>query len=88
MDGKAVESIGEYAKLTRLSEIAVNTQSQSAMLAALLADHETIIRTLRSDSAVCDEKYGDAGTGDFLVGLMEQHEKTAWMIRAHLKGAQ
>jgi starvation-inducible DNA-binding protein len=27
-------------------------------------------------------KHGDAGTNDFLVGLMEQHEKMAWMLRA------
>ena len=28
--------------------------------------------------------HGDAGTEDFLVGILEQHEKTAWMLRAHL----
>ena len=28
------------------------------------------------------DKHKDAGTNDFLVGLMEQHEKMAWMIRA------
>ena len=27
-------------------------------------------------------KQGDAGTSDFLTGLMEQHEKAAWMLRA------
>ena len=87
LDGKAVASIGEYSKLTRLPETAVNAQSQAAMLSALLADHEAIIRTLRADAASCDEKFGDVGTADFLVGLMEQHEKTAWMLRAYLKGA-
>ena len=25
---------------------------------------------------------GDEGTLDFLTGLMEQHEKMAWMLRA------
>jgi len=86
LDGKAVATLAEYAKLTRLGETAVNTRSQSAMLTALLTDHEAIIRTLRADAAACDEKYGDAGTADFLIGLLEQHEKTAWMIRAHLRG--
>ena len=28
------------------------------------------------------EKYADAGTSDFLTGLMEKHEKMAWMLRA------
>jgi starvation-inducible DNA-binding protein len=26
----------------------------------------------------------DAGTSDFLTGLMERHEKMAWMLRAFL----
>ena len=30
--------------------------------------------------------YHDAGTNDFLVGLMEQHEKQAWMLRALVSG--
>ena len=25
------------------------------------------------------------GTADFLTGLLAQHEKTAWMLRAHLE---
>jgi starvation-inducible DNA-binding protein len=28
------------------------------------------------------EKHNDAGTSDFLTGLMEKHEKMAWMLRA------
>ena len=32
------------------------------------------------------DKYADAGTNDFLTGLMEQHEKMAWMLRAFLTG--
>jgi DNA-binding ferritin-like protein len=27
------------------------------------------------------------GTNDFLTGLMEQHEKMAWMLRAFLASA-
>ena len=28
----------------------------------------------------------DAGTSDFLTGLMEKHEKMAWMLRAFAEG--
>jgi len=51
------------------------------MLAELLGDHETLIRVLR---AAVDETthLGDAGTADFLTGLLEQHEKMAWMLRS------
>ncbi|MEK6912322.1 MAG: ferritin-like domain-containing protein, partial [Candidatus Thermoplasmatota archaeon] len=34
----------------------------------------------------CAEKYEDMGTNDFLTGLVERHEKTAWMLRAMLEG--
>jgi starvation-inducible DNA-binding protein len=56
------------------------------MIANLLADHETIIRHLRMDLETCGDKYHDMGTNDFLTGLMEQHEKMAWMLRAFLEG--
>jgi starvation-inducible DNA-binding protein len=52
------------------------------MIAALLSDHEDLIRHLREDSNACDEKDQDKGTDDFLTGLMEQHEKMAWMLPA------
>lgn len=58
------------------------------MLSNLLADHETIIRNTRIDADACDEKYHDMGTNDFLIGLVEEHEKMAWMIRVHLEGKQ
>ena len=54
------------------------------MIAALLADHEVLIRRLRIDLEACAEKYHDTGTNDFLTGLMEKHEKMAWMLRAFL----
>ena len=28
--------------------------------------------------------YHDMGTNDFLIGIMEKHEKMAWMLRVHL----
>jgi Ferritin-like domain len=56
------------------------------MISNLLANHEQVIRTLRKDADRCEGEYGkyDMGTNDFLIGLMEKHEKMAWMLRAHL----
>jgi starvation-inducible DNA-binding protein len=56
------------------------------MLENLLADHETIIRQLRADAEIVANTYHDTGTNDFLVGLMESHEKMAWMLRSFLEG--
>ncbi len=55
------------------------------MLAELLALHEEMVVQLRTDSQACFENYKDAGTADFLTGLMEKHEKAAWMLRAQLE---
>lgn len=83
LGGVAPGSMKEFLKLTRLDEQPGDTLAAEKMIAALLSDHETVIRSLRVDIETVG-KAGDAGTNDFLTGLMEEHEKTAWMLRAHL----
>ncbi len=56
------------------------------MVQNLLTDHELITRNLRKHIDQCQEKFGDAGTADFLTGLMEQHEQIAWMLRSFIEG--
>ena len=55
------------------------------MLRDLLADHESLIQTLRRDLDAAMARHGDAGTSDFLTGLMERHQKVAWMLRSFWK---
>jgi len=50
-----------------------------------MTDHESIIKALRKKIDECDEKFKDAGTADFLTGLMEGHEKMAWTLRRYFK---
>lgn len=57
----------------------------SGMLSELLALHEDMVVQIRRDSEACTVLYKDAGTADFLTGLMEKHEKAAWMLRAQLE---
>ncbi len=85
LGGRASGSLAEFTKATRLTEDPGAAPSPREMLAALLADHEAIITTLRADIDTVTEEHRDAGTGDFLIGLLVQHEKTAWMLRAHLQ---
>lgn len=82
LGGKSPGTMTEFLKLTRLKEAPGEFPNARSMVAHLLADHEAIIRQLRTDVTACDEKFGDAGTNDFLTGLMESHEKMAWMLRA------
>jgi starvation-inducible DNA-binding protein len=51
-----------------------------------LSDHEAVIQRLRVGLETCADEYHDVGTNDFLTGLMERHEKMAWMLRAFLEG--
>jgi len=76
-------SLATMLKLTRLKETTGESASSQSLIKGLLADHEAIIRQLRDDAPKC-AKLGDDGTNDFLVGLMEEHEKMAWMLRASL----
>jgi starvation-inducible DNA-binding protein len=85
LDGMAAGSLEEYLELTRLGEGVGERYSAAGMIGALLADHERIIRNLRIELEVCMDDYGDQGTMDFLIGLMQVHEKMAWILRAHLK---
>jgi starvation-inducible DNA-binding protein len=86
LGGKAVATLEEFKQFTQLKEDAGQYPDANKMLSNLLDDHETIIRSLRTDGDACADKYHDMGTNDFLIGLMELHEKTAWMIRAHVEG--
>jgi starvation-inducible DNA-binding protein len=86
MGGRAIGTMAEFSQQTRLSEQPGEAPEARRMVENLLADHEQIIRDLRGDIDVCGGELHDQGTADFLTGLMEQHEKMAWMHRAFLEG--
>lgn len=87
-----IRSLGYYApgsmkqlsELARLSETGHLEGKDAKMLQNILADHEMIIQVLRHNVEEADKAYKDVGTADFLTGLMEDHEKMAWMVRSHL----
>lgn len=82
LGGRALGTMKELLAKTRLKEAAAGrSPSADAMLAELLRDHEAFVRSLRADADLCGAA-GDKGTEDFLVGMMEEHEKMAWMLRA------
>ncbi len=83
--GLAVATLAEFLKITRLHEEPEQYPEARRMLENLLAAHESAIRNLRADVDLCSDKYHDLGTSDFLTGLMEEHEKMAWMLRSYLQ---
>jgi len=84
LDGWSFGTLAEFSQHARLKEEPGKYPTAREMIAALLADHEVLIRQLRIDLEACAEKYHDAGTNGFLTGLMEKHEKMAWMLRTFL----
>lgn len=91
IDGIAerIRSIGHYAegrlkellKLASLEEPPVSTRPEE-QLSSLEDDHETLINNMRKLIKEFDEAYKDVGSSDFLTGLLQQHEKIAWMLRS------
>ncbi|OGR87750.1 MAG: DNA starvation/stationary phase protection protein [Elusimicrobia bacterium RIFCSPLOWO2_01_FULL_60_11] len=79
----AIGTMEEFLKFANLRESPGKYPQAAAMIEALLNDHETVIRELRKDLQACADKHQDMGTSDFLTGLMEEHEKIAWMLRAY-----
>jgi starvation-inducible DNA-binding protein len=85
LGGTAMATLTEFGDAARLKEHPGQYPAAEEMLANLLGDHETVIRQLREDVDTTANAR-DAGTSDFLTGLMEKHEKTAWMLRAFAEG--
>lgn len=80
----APASLKEFLALTHLTEDDRGKNDATTYIKMLLADHESILIHLRGNI----DNYGialkDAGTSDYITGLMETHETMAWMLRAHL----
>lgn len=88
-----IRSLGHYAPATlksylELTHLTEQTQEQNdgkGFVRELLIDHESIIIRLRENINYFANDLHDAGTSDFITGLMEKHEKMAWMLRAQLR---
>ncbi|HMS65964.1 MAG TPA: DNA starvation/stationary phase protection protein [Ignavibacteria bacterium] len=84
LGSKTIGTMKEFSKLTSIKEFPGKYPSQKEMLKELLSDHESLIVRLRKDIDECSEKIKDAGTADFLTGLMELHETIAWILRRYI----
>lgn len=84
LGGKTIGTLSEFSKYTTLKEHPGKYPESKEMIKELLKDHETIIRELRKGVEDCAQKFKDAGTADFLTGMMECHETFAWVLRRYL----
>ncbi len=84
LGGKTIGTMNEFGKLSAIKEHPNKYPNSKDMLKELLEDHETIIIELRKLVDTCSDKLHDAGTADFLTGLMVEHETIAWTLRRYL----
>ncbi|MBK0382324.1 DNA starvation/stationary phase protection protein [Pedobacter sp. SD-b] len=80
----ALGNLSQYLKVSHLSEKLTSKFDSQNLFKELLEDHESIIIFIRENITPIAEKFGAEGISDYITGLMEKHEKTAWMLRAHL----
>lgn len=78
----ATGSMKEFIDAASLKEHAGAAPVSENMIADLASDHDALIRKTRTLISDFDEKYDDAGSSDFITGIMKEHEKMAWMLRA------
>jgi starvation-inducible DNA-binding protein len=81
----APATLKSYLNLTHLSEQSRELNDSLGFIKELLSDHESIIMVLRGHVKAFTDDFHDSGSGDFITGLMETHEKMAWFLRSHLK---
>jgi starvation-inducible DNA-binding protein len=81
----APATLKSYLSLTHLTEQTRQKNDSQGFIKELLEDHESIVIELRKHIKSFTNNFHDAGSSDFITGLMETHEKMAWFLGSHLK---
>jgi len=79
-----IGTMEDFLKLTQLNEKSNDKNDSLSYIKDLLSDHESVIIELRKNVLRFATEWQDMGSSDFITGLMETHEKMAWMLRSHL----
>ncbi|MEO6305239.1 MAG: DNA starvation/stationary phase protection protein [Bacteroidia bacterium] len=77
-------TLNSFISLTHLTEKASEKNDSNGFIKELLGDHESIIKEIRENIKRFTDEFHDHGSADFITGLMEEHEKMAWFLRAHV----
>jgi starvation-inducible DNA-binding protein len=81
--GAAVVGLAAAVKSSELNDFTAPMCDPEEFLGCLLADHERLSKSLHRDAETAVSR-GDLGTNDFLIGLLQEHQKMAWFYRASL----
>lgn len=80
--GIALGSMKDILKHATLKENSGATPEPKQMVVILLKQYELLIEQIRDLIETLEKKSKDFGTKKMLEDLIEQHEKTAWMLRS------
>ncbi len=76
-------SFAEFQRLSSIEEASIKPKALE-MVKELLDGHETISQTANNVVATAQEG-GDEGTADLMIQRIQEHDKTAWMLRSFLE---
>ncbi|MBI2344483.1 DNA starvation/stationary phase protection protein [Candidatus Dependentiae bacterium] len=82
IQGQALGSMKEFLATAIIKEDTKATREPRQMIIRLLAQYEKMIEHIRDSIGTLEAKTQDYGTRKMLEDLIEQHEKTAWMLRS------
>ncbi|MBD3275234.1 MAG: DNA starvation/stationary phase protection protein [Candidatus Marinimicrobia bacterium] len=85
LGGIAIGTLSEFSDNTSLQESPGENPDAVEMVRELLSDSEAIIKETRVAANRAADNYGDTASENMLADMLEQQEKMAWMLRAHLE---
>lgn len=80
-----IGTVNQMSQYSFLDESSSKRKSADQMVNDLLKDHLIIQESIKmalKDRKMLEE---DPGTEDFLVSILQKHEKTSWMLQAQLQ---
>lgn len=82
VQGYALGSMKEFISFATIKEDTAALPEPKQMVVKLLAQYEKMIEHIADGIEKLESKSKDYGTRKMLEDLIEQHEKTAWMLRS------
>ncbi len=80
---RPLTKLGDYQKHAKIKEAESEKVGDDQTVRELLGDHQHLIKSIRGIIETAGE-IGDEGTVDLVTGELRAHEKTVWMLSAHL----
>jgi starvation-inducible DNA-binding protein len=79
LGAQTVHSLGEILKLTSLEESNDAFLTPEEMFDELIADHKTVVQSMRKAHEVCD-KNNDVATASLLENYIDEAERRLWFL--------